>query len=497
MTRRLWLCMIGVLLSFSGFAIQALPNFKVYYAPAPGSDTLQPYVEVYWQIDPTTVNYIRGVDSFWKASIITKISVTMKGKEIAGTKYMLNTTPASSISVASRQNIIDLYRFSMPAGTAEVNITLLEKGYEHVTYTHSQKVTVDPAPEYVFYSKPQLLDTTYLSSEQSIFLKNDRHVIPLSADFLDDYRKTVTWYTELYNTKNIGKDRYPLVQESFISKTEVGEAVYKLQKTDTITAISDQVYVSINKFNIGVLPSGNFHLNNTIRDKDGIELASTSLFIQRSNTTPDTLEKPEQKTETDTGDVFEKVTIIELEETFVGKYNLPQTMAILKMLLPISSQQEAYNIKSFQGKPDEKYMKYFILNFWKARNEKDPEQAWKKYVVQIKEVNDLFSTGLKRGYESDRGYMYLKYGKPEVRLTVRSEEGALPYEVWQYNAPGNQSRPGVILFYQPEYMIGDYKILHTTINGEVRNTSWRLLLYPNGQGNNNSNSRAEEFLKNN
>jgi hypothetical protein len=45
-------------------------------------------------------------------------------------------------------------------------------------------------------------------------------------------------------------------------------------------------------------------------------------------------------------------------------------------------------------------------------------------------------------------------------------------------------------------MANDFKLLHSTVNGEIRNKSWRQSLYPAGVSTNPENSRAEQYFGN-
>ena len=81
------------------------------------------------------------------------------------------------------------------------------------------------------------------------------------------------------------------------------------------------------------------------------------------------------------------------------------------------------------------------------------------------------------------------------RVIMEAEEGALPYEVWQYFTVKTQGQDGVFLFYRPGNMVNDYKLLHTTVTTEVKNLNWRLTLYPNGKTGMRE-SQAELYLRN-
>jgi GWxTD domain-containing protein len=275
-----------------------------------------------------------------------------------------------------------------------------------------------------------------------------------------------------------------LHQSVYISKKPGGDILYNLHKEDTLKPLSTNYLAS--QFNIDMLPTGNYYLNMTLKDEKQNSLANESVFFQRVNTTPLTQKR------VDTG--FEKVTVFDLGETFVSKYTLPQLMAILKMLKPIGTPLENATINNFLQKPDELYMRYFIYNFWNDRNPKNPKAAWETYTVTVKEVNRLFRGSGSPGYETERGVIYLKYGKPTEMITVENETGVVPYQIWSYDKLPKQSNGGAILFYKPGNMLGEYQMLHSTIRGETRNTNWRLSLYTTGKESSSMNSRAEQYF---
>ena len=138
---------------------------------------------------------------------------------------------------------------------------------------------------------------------------------------------------------------------------------------------------------------------------------------------------------------------------------------------------------------------YFIYNFWMKRNKEKPEEAWKEYADKVKEVNRLFGSSLLLGYESERGLIYLKYGSPTERIVVNNENNALPYEIWQYNTLPKASN-ALFLFYRPGLVSNDYRLLHTTVNGEIRNPNWRNSLYFSSMEESASSSRAEQYIGN-
>jgi len=198
----------------------------------------------------------------------------------------------------------------------------------------------------------------------------------------------------------------------------------------------------------------------------------------------------------DTG--MESVTVLNLSKTFLAKYDLAHIRAILKMLLPYSDALATNTINGFLKKPDEMYMRYYIYNFFANINKKQPSQAWKDFSVKITEVNKLYNTHNTPGYETDRGIIYLRYGPPSDVITVENEPGTQPYEIWQYNTLTEMIHKDIpdayFLFYQPNQMMHDYKLLHSTVDGEIQNKNWRGSLYTSDGSGDHSNTRAEQYI---
>ena len=147
------------------------------------------------------------------------------------------------------------------------------------------------------------------------------------------------------------------------------------------------------------------------------------------------------------------------------------------------------------------YMRYYIYNYFANINKDDPGKAWKEFSAKITEVNKLYNTSNTPGYETERGFIYLRYGAPTDVITVENEPGTLPYEIWQYNTIREMNHKelpdALFLFYRPNQMTSDFRLLHSTVTGEIQNAGWRSLLYiMQGGAVDYSNTRAEQYIGN-
>jgi len=497
MIRWLGLCICLFLFSSSSHAINAVVSHTIFYHQDTAKNApARPYIEVYWQIDPSSLHYKRiskdTVDKRWSATIKTDITFSNDKGVFFTDGYLLQTTPQLQSYLAG-QNITDLRRYQLLEGKITMTVTLSEPIDSTHKYRFTDTFTIYPPSPTAYFSGIELLDTAYSSSEKSIFLKYGKQNVPLCTNFFDNNKNMLHYYAELYQSNTVPDESRPITEHTFISKREGENSILDLTKRDTITP--GELHSITGSFSLSAVPSGNYYLNVELDNKDGVTIISKSIFFQRINDNPITSSASKAKADS----VMGNVTVFDVGKSFTAKYTLPQLKAIIRMILPVASPMESQDIKGFLKNPDEMYMRYFIYNFFHARNEEEPEKAWKEYADKVREVNKLYGTSSSPGYKSDRGYIYLKYGKPTDVITVENEPGSLPYEIWQYNSivvKDHKYPNQFFLFYRPTDLITGFELLHSTLPGELHNNGWRSYLYINGTQGNNSNSRAEQYLSN-
>ena len=110
------------------------------------------------------------------------------------------------------------------------------------------------------------------------------------------------------------------------------------------------------------------------------------------------------------------------------------------------------------------------------REQANPEHAWLVYKEQIKKVQYNFGTRIKKGYQTDRGRVYLEYGPPNTRSQQYSEPNTYPYEIWQYYTLKQTQRNKKFVFYAPDMVTSDFFLLHSDAIGETNNPAWQIVL---------------------
>ncbi|MBC7554528.1 MAG: GWxTD domain-containing protein [Taibaiella sp.] len=455
-------------------------------------------MEFYWQVNPKTLHFNTNEKKEILARIQVEVSITNDtGRVIKEDQYIYQTRPCANVQELETMNILELKRYFLTPGVMKMSLKLTDLNDTANHYTAFDTFTVKPTPEGPFYGSTELIDTFYVSDVKSPFRKHGMQYIPMCEPFFDTYKGEIAYYNELYHLERVNKIEFPLIQSVYISKKQSQEPSGSLLKIDTINS-ADYKYVT-GKFDISKLPSGNYYLNIMLGSKNHKAICSSSIFFQRLNKYKNTEEIKAQKVALDTG--LEKVTFVDLGKTFLAKFTLIQVTGILKMLLPLTDVTATQTIEAFLKKPDDMYMRYFIYNYFTNIDVKKPEKAWKEYSEKVKEVNRMFSKGGKIGYETERGFMFLRYGAPSEIITAAHEKGALPYEIWQYNTlkdmTGKTVANAVMLFYKTTDSDFDYRLLHTNINGEIHNGGWRNFLFNvNDATGDNASSKAEQYIGN-
>lgn len=504
MYRFLVFCALTVFLPGISSALDATVTRAVTYASADNGVSYRPFLEVSWQVNPRSVHFSKMPDGKISGRIRTDIVVKDDKGIINEEHFISQTNPRSTPEELETLTIIDTRRMRIAEGRLQLLFRLsdVNDSSAHFDYVDSFDVVIQHGSPY--YSDVQLLDTFFTLDSKTPFERNGRQHIPLCADFLGDNKRNLHYYAELNNLRSVPDELYPLVHRVRLAKKKNEAFLAEPALSDTL--LTARVPLVLGTFPVGKLTSGNYYIVMSLEDRTGRTLCSQVRFFQRMNLHPDLSETPKKAIKEVLADTaMEKITVLDLDKTFLTKYNLAQIKAMLKMLLPLSDPMQTSTINNFLKNPDEMYMRYYLHNYFQSVNPKDPGKAWKEYSEKVMAVNKKFSAQGTVGYETERGFIYLRYGPPTDIVTVTNETGALPYEIWQYNTLTQFSNKkelanALFLFYKPGQMIGDYRLLHSTVPGEMVNSAWRMYLYArtsaSSSSGGNTNSRAEQYFSN-
>ncbi|PKP20014.1 MAG: hypothetical protein CVU05_10010 [Bacteroidetes bacterium HGW-Bacteroidetes-21] len=453
------LSVVALLMTLKSLAAEV----QVYYYYSLFNDIeKKPYIETYLAFMGSSLKFM-DVGEEQQAEVEITMLFTQDGQVKSFNKYNLKSPKMKKGDTPP--NFIDQQRIQLAPGIYNFEIRIKDINQPEA----KEKVFLDVFTAgiekgYIGFSGIQYIESYKATETPGIFSKNGFDLFPYVHDFFPASMKKLTVYMEIYNTDTL------LANDSvFLVKYGI-ERVSDLQYVDSYTRIkkmkTSAIIPILAEYNIEGLPSGNYHFRVDVIDKNNKNLATKRSYFQRSN--------PQGGISIETPENLDGLII---ENTFIEKVNSLDTLNdFLKCILPISSDREKSVITDVIKNTDTTMKQVIFYSFWKSRNGLQPEAEWKLYKLKVDYVNKAFSTGIKKGYESDRGRVFLQYGEPNDLQKSNHEPTAYPYEIWQYYTLGNQ-RNKRFVFYNPMIVGNDFQLLHSDAIGELQDKNWERRLH--------------------
>jgi GWxTD domain-containing protein len=418
-----------------------------------------PYVETYLTVAGNSVKFMPGENGKFQAAV-NIVMIFKQGDQIkAFKKYTLNSPEIADTSKLDF-NFVDQQRFQLENGTYTFEIQLADKNKEIKSMPYTQDVTVDFPADKPSISGIELVRSSKPSDSPSILTKSGRDLVPYVFTFYPERETELTYYGEIYNMDKV----IPADQKFLIScYLETAETGYKLNDYAIIRKeLAKPVNVILYSMDIRNLASGNYNLVVEVRNQKNEVVTSNQVWVQRSNPNI-TL-------------TLADYTSLNTTNTFVDKITNADTLKeYIRSTWPIAGGIENQFIKQYLETSDLKLLQQYFLGFWQSRDPVNPEAAWLAYNEQVKKVQYNFGSLHKKGYNTDRGRVYLEYGPPNVRSTAYNEPNTYPYEIWHYYSMKTQ-RNKKFVFYSEDMVTSDFTLLHSDAIGEVNYPQWQVFL---------------------
>ena len=481
--RRLSLVFALLLLSQLSFAkaLQAKFSWCSFYSPESG-----PYVESYLEVTGQSCHFTKAASGKFVASIEVTQVFYLGDSIKAFNKYKL-LSPETDDTSRLVFDFTDQQRVSLANGSYIIELTIRDKNNPTAKpYVLKDKLKVDYYPSIVAISDIELLTEYIANTNTSKLNKNGFDLYPQVSNFFDKNQNSLKFYAEIYNTSAVlNSDAYLL---SYRVETHESHQVL-----DSYSKIYRQtarpVNVVMTDLDITDLNSGNYDLMVEVRNRNNEVLASRSLFFQRSHTPV----------------ISSDSSFKDIEGTFVVSItNRDSLYEYIKCLWPIASTAENNFADNRLLASDIRQLQQFIYDFWVKRNPANPALAWFEYKKQVDIVNNEFSAGNKKGYNTERGRVFLMYGAPNQISKQYNEPASYPYEIWQYYKLKDMADRKFV-FYSRQIASNDFELLHSDAKGEVININWRVELrrrtetlndFDKVNPNNNFQNQSDQLFQN-
>lgn len=455
-------------------------SFLVYYAPP----QYAPYVEVGMLVEGNSIQYQKTNKGFEGAIEIT-ILFKQNEQVINYDKYNLYTLPLADTTLITT-NITDQKHYALKTGQYEVEIIWKDLINNQNTNSINQKINIQAFDnQKINISDILLVDKYENANTPNDYTKSGYNLYPNIVGFYPAHLNMLTFYAEIYNTVAIlDAEQAPFLTTCSIKNATTDQVVNELQITKREKA--EKVNVVFNSFNIENLKSGNYNVVIEVRNKKNELLTTQKAIFFRSK-------KIETAEAQDAQNLFSTANI---ETSFTKKIKANTLDFYLKALKPIAKITEKDAIDNVLKTPqDTQLLRRTLYAFWEKRDPLDPENAFNTYIEKINFVQQKYKSALFRGFETDRGRVYLQYGTPNDMQIVANEPGAMPYEIWQYYKIGNQTNVQFV-FANFNTSDNEYKLLHSDYRTETHNPRWKLEILNAFKQHSNSNDFDNTDIRN-
>ncbi len=451
------LCMAFVMVGMAQKkAVQSFLSSTTYNTPG-GT----PFIENAIAFDCSTVVYKQFEPLKYKASVEIQ-TIFKQGERICNFSKVALDSPVVADTTKIAGAFIDQQRFSLENGEYTMEITVKDlNNPEQIPFSSSQTVVIDYPANAPAVSDILLVESYKKAATHTELTKSGYDIVPRVYSFYLANTNNLTFYTELYNSDKYypegGQYMVNYYVQSYESSAKMKDFSF-MKRMDVSNA-----NILLNTLNIKTLPTGNYYLVVEMRDRENKLLASNSVFFQRYN----------PGCEVDLDDLASTY----FANTFVADIdNLDTLREYLRCLNPRCSETERDYVNNLVKTDDKKTMQQFLYSFWNSRAPLNPKEAWQEYYAQVKRVNASYSTRTTKGYMTDRGYMYLRYGTPDKICEEPFEPGAYPYEIWHYYEVAGQRNKHCV-FMSQDMVTNDYQLIHSDIIGEINNPRWQMMIY--------------------
>lgn len=448
--------------------IKAYLSYSIFNSPKDGH-----FVETYLSVSSKTVEFVKNANGKYQATV--QVSIAFKKNDTIKSFSKIDLlSPEVSDTIKTDISFLDQQRFLLADGDYTLEISIMDKNKKNaLPFKTTEFLSIYFPTNKVSISGIEFVKSFKKTEITGLLTKSGYDLIPNTFNFYPQTINNLTFYAEIYNTDKVFAAEEKFILNYYIETFETKKMLNDYFKFIKVT--SKNVIVAFNEFDITNLPSGNYNLVVEVRNKDNEKVANNYLFFQRSN--------PSAHYKSD------DISTLDISNTFVERIgSIDSLRDCIKSTYPISSQMQKMFAETLLKQNEPKTLQQYFLNFWYNRNSINPEKAWLTYNIEVRKVNKAYGTSIQKGYETDRGRVYLQYGPPNDITEVLSDPSSYPYEIWHYYILSNQ-RNRKFVFYSPDLVTNDYQLLHSDAFGELNDPTWQMKLV---KRNNSSNDPYQE-----
>ncbi len=425
------------------------------------------YLETYIRILGETIEFkeVKGQKGVQAGAELTLI--IMQGEKIISYERFILNSPLFS----GPKDFLDVKRFALVEGIYTLKVEAVDINNDDNKLEIEKQIEISSYSDPINLSDVQLFGSVTSSEPSNPLSKNGLLMEPLAYGFVSPDIEVLSIYSEIYRNELSGTTHF--IRYAIIDGYSNGAGNVSIQKFKKLSDKENEpllLQLPVNK-----LPSGKYHVLLEVFDKNKVTLSTKKVDFIRAN--------PDYDIE------YWKSYNKNENYSFVSDLSEDELKYAMRAISAIVYEPKKSLMNFMIKEAPIRSQRKFLLDFWKENAPRSPELSYQKYMIVAKAIDIEFNNNVGYGFETDRGYMFLRYGKPNNILSIDTEPDSYPYEIWYYNFLKETNQTNVrFIFYNKSLVHNDYDILHSTCIGERQNPAWEVELYRKGLEVPNSNA---------
>lgn len=394
------------------------PKFQLDAAAFGLFDEGKVRVEVYYRIPADGLRFAKEKDRYRAEYEMAVVLADKKGRQIDATTFSEKISVDSYQETQSKGDLlINQLNFTALPGEYKVVATLTDRNSGQ-TYSQTDRLKAQPFQGgAVTLSTLEFARTVFDSTEAGRFQKGHRFVLPAVSRLYSDSLPRLVLYYEVYSRE---KQPSTFQVDYFAASRSLRKRVID---TATVTAVPGVTPV-VASLNVSRLPPGAYTLSAVVKVSKGKEVChQEGEFI-----------------------IAWSLASI-LRNDFFGAVEQLRYIATAAEMKALKRSRSAERLKNWD-------------EFWRKKDPSPgtPEnEAAEEYFRRIRYANANFTVGLREGWKTDLGRVYVIYGEPDQIEVHPFERDAKPYQVWFYYQSTRSLFPRTFVFVD-ETGFGDYEL---------------------------------------
>ena len=436
------------------------PQIAIDYASF-AYDEQESLVELYMAIEANSLVYVAD-SSVYRATVPLYLQL-VRSSGVASSlsadtpvwsqeeqfHFVLRDTTA----ITEGQFFLRQVRFTVVPGEYELQVKLPALGQEIIQARHDVMI-----PDFSQQNTCMLSDITLASriipstDREDPFYKNGLSILPNANQMYGEGAEEMFYYAEAYRTGCVESDEEEYTLFTFLTEANRSTPIPEFQKRSRRKVRDTDILIG--SFDVDSLGTGVYFLHIVILNHANESMVeqgrkffvlNPSLDIPMANVEP-----------------FETSSYATLPEEEVEKG--------LDHLRVIATGQEARRIRRVKDLDERRRL---LRDLWDARDP-TPETAANEFrdefYTLLMYANERYSVQRIEGWETDRGVILLKYGRPAVIESHLYERGRKPYEIWKYNNISGEGQADFVFADLDGF--GDFELIHSSVAGERKLPDW-------------------------